>query len=161
MLGTVPGAGTQQETEPTLPCLLRLLTQTGEDRQTGNGWFTGWCDGQARQKELGWGVRVVCRLGWGFATGDLAEWGSPLITAGELTGSSTPLPRLPPRSCVLPSLVSGSTCTSWLGLPGEWSLLSKPQFPICIMEMIRGPSTWGCREADTDLLCAVWPWVGA
>ena len=77
-------------------------------RQTGNGWFTGWCDGQARQKELGWGVRVVCRLGWGFATGDLAEWGSPLITAGELTGSSTPLPRLPPRSRVLPSLVSGS-----------------------------------------------------
>ena len=55
--------------------------------------------------------------------------GFPLITAGELTGSSTLLPRLPLRSRVLPSLVSSSACTSWLGLPGEWSLLSQPQSP--------------------------------
>lgn len=60
MLGTVPGAGTQQETEPTLPCLLRLLTQPGGDRletedlldgvmgrQDKKSWIGGseWCAG--------------------------------------------------------------------------------------------------------------------
>lgn len=65
------------------------------------------------------------------------------------------------RSHVLPSLVSSFPCTSWLSLPAEWSLLSQPQSPICTMEMTRGPSTWGCAEADADLSRAVWPWVGA
>lgn len=86
--------------------------------------------------------------------------GLPLTTAGELTGSSTPWPRLPLRSHVLPSLVSSFPCTSWLSLPAEWSLLSQPQSPICTMEKTRGPSTWGCTAADADLSRAVWPWVG-
>ena len=86
--------------------------------------------------------------------------GLPLITAGELTGSSTPWPRLPLRSHVLPSLVSSFPCTSWLSLPAEWSLLSQPQSPICTMEMTRGPSAWGCTALTptSHVLCGL-GWV--
>ena len=74
MLGMVPGAGTQQETEPTLPCLVRPLLQLRGDRLETDGWFTRWSDGQARQIDLGWGRRGV--EAWvGLSHCDLAEWG--------------------------------------------------------------------------------------
>lgn len=85
MLGMVPGAGTQQETEPTLPCLVRLLLKLRGDRLESDGWFTRWNDGQTRQIELGWGQRGV-RPGWGFPTVTWQNGVTSLITAGGLVG---------------------------------------------------------------------------
>lgn len=151
MLGTAPGAGTQQETEPTPPCLLRPRTQPGGHRQTGNGWFTRWCDGQARQKSWGGESEWCAGLSGAFLIGDLAGVGFPLITARELTGSvHSSCPDLPLRSRVLPSLVSSPHAP-----PGPAFLVSGPCLPASVSHLHhggdQGPSTWGCREANTDL----------